>query len=105
MYHLKRSLRSGCGVSAACSPCPACPSSSSILCSRFAPVFSCLESAQLAQQLMQAHIEDRVHYKEIHPEDEDRDDDHGRCGLDFLARRRYHLPHFPAYIGEELRKL
>src|ERR1035441_2532710 len=96
MYHLKRSLRTGCGCSAACSPCPACPacpSSSSILCSRFAPVLSCLEPAQLAQQLMQAHIEDRVHYEEANPEDEDRDDDHGCGGLHFLARGCNHLAH------------
>src|SRR5271165_1164230 len=100
MYHLKRSFRSGCG--SCCST--GCSNSSAIMFSiRSSTIY--LEAAQFPQQLMQAVVKNRVHDKKVKAEDKDSDDHHRRGRLHLFARRRYHLAHLSADIGQEMREV
>ena len=43
-------------------------------------------------------LNDEVDHGKVKREEENRDQNHGRGGLDFLPRRRGHLAHFGAHI-------
>src|ERR1700733_8709762 len=121
MYHLKFSLRAGSagGASDGGSPdggtppsgttsAAVCSNSSAIMFSFPASVAGphlLLQSAKLAQQLMQAKIEDPVNHKEEQPEEEDGDKHDRRRGFHFLARGGDHLAHLAAHVGEKVSEL
>src|SRR5271165_2467723 len=97
MYHLKRSLRSGCG-----SGCSGGTSNSSAIMLSFPGLRLLRQSAQLLQQPVKTVREDTIHHKEEQAENEDRHENHRRSRLDFLARGRYHLAQLSADIAQKM---